>query len=102
VERDKWQAPESTRDPDGFYMVVVSSVYGGFRRKRLGGVGGVWGRHCALSAGKQTVASVAEGSGWDTCEFRQGAVGFRPGPVGGELEGAGRRWLRVPGSMPCR
>jgi hypothetical protein len=43
VERDKWQATESTRDPEGFYMVVVSSVYGGFRRKRLGGVGGFSG-----------------------------------------------------------
>jgi hypothetical protein len=48
------------------------------------------------------VASVAEGSGWDTCEFRQGAVGFRPGPVGGELEGAGRRWHWAGNTMPCR
>jgi hypothetical protein len=62
----------------------------------------VWGRYCALSAGKQTVASVADGSGWDTCEFRQGAVGFRPGPVGGELEGAGRRWHWAGNTMPCR
>jgi hypothetical protein len=59
VERDKWPAPESTRDPEGLYMVVVSSVYGGFRRKRLGGVGGCAGRHRALSAGSRVGASVA-------------------------------------------
>jgi hypothetical protein len=77
-------------------------VYGAPRRKRLADAGGGLGRYHAPSAGVQTVVSVAAGFGRDTCGFRWGAVEFRSGSVECEPEGAGRRWHRVAGSLPCR
>jgi hypothetical protein len=53
----------------GVYMVVVSSVYGGFRRKRLGGVGGFSGRRCTLSSAMWSRLSVVERCG-------RGSLGF--------------------------
>jgi hypothetical protein len=79
----------------------VGAVLGGHHRRRLAGVGGVWGRHCAPSLGDRQVVSVA---GW----FRRGTSGFRV--AGGEtvgcgsvsvLGGAGRGCQRVRGTVPC-
>jgi hypothetical protein len=50
----------------------VHSVYGGCRRKRLGGVGGVWVRRCGLLPGNTQGASVGVGSTRDCVGFREG------------------------------
>jgi hypothetical protein len=79
----------------------VCSVYGEPRWMRLGAVGGVWGRHCGLSAGVSVVLSVVSRFGHESSVFREGAVILVQSVVITVCHGAGRCWRRDGLSMPC-
>jgi hypothetical protein len=55
----KWEGEGSSRGVPRLTFRGVSSVQRGSRRSRLAGVGGVWGRHRALSLGNRRKTSVA-------------------------------------------
>jgi hypothetical protein len=86
----------------GLYSEEVGVVYGAPCRKRLALAGGALGRHCALGPGVCLVSSVAAWFGRSTGSFSRATVSFRLGSDACVLEGAGRRWHRVVGTLPCR
>jgi hypothetical protein len=68
----------------------------------LAAMGGCVGRHGALSAGKHTGVSVAAGSGWDTCGFRDAASKTVRDAVDSVHHGARQGWRRGGITVPCR
>jgi hypothetical protein len=86
----------------GLYSEGGELGLGWLHRKRLGAVGGFWGRCSVLSAGVGVVVSVAVRSGQKLAGFSNVAGKTVHGGGASVRCGAGQGWHRVRGSMPCK